>query len=116
MKPATLILGLSVPLGLMLMMPAVAPAAPLCPRIDKPVCGVTSTRGIATYTNSCEARKAGAMILHEGKCQGPGQARCTHIATHPVCAKNIKTGIEKTYDNLCWAEKDWALFVHSGRC
>jgi hypothetical protein len=116
LKPATLILRLSLPLGLILAMADMAQAAPLCPRLYKPVCGVTSASGIATYTNSCEAKKAGATVLHEGKCQGPGQARCPHIAIHPVCAKNIKTGIEKTYDNLCWAEKDWASFVHNGRC
>lgn len=85
-----------------------------CPRIYKPVCGVVvSASRIATYPNSCEADKAGARILHEGKCQGPGQERCPHIQI-PVCAKNSSG--EKTYDNLCWAEKDWAVLIHKGPC
>jgi hypothetical protein len=63
-------------------------------------------QAFATYTNSCEADKAGSTILHDGKCQGPGRARCPRNNLRPVCARTIKTQVEKTYDNLCWAEKD----------
>jgi hypothetical protein len=86
-----------------------------CPRIYKPVCGVVvSASRIATYANSCEASRIGALILHDGMCQGPGQTRCSHAIVAPVCAKN-STG-EKTYDSFCWAEKDWAVLVHKGPC
>jgi hypothetical protein len=89
--------------------------APQCPRTYKPVCGVVqSARLIATYTNSCEAEKAGAKFLHEGKCRGPGEARCPHNSIAPVCGRTDAG--EKSYDNLCWAEKDWAVLVHNGRC
>jgi hypothetical protein len=87
-----------------------------CPRIFRPVCGVViSTRTITTYANSCVAKGAGAKFLHDGKCMGPGEARCPHESPlDPVCARNDAG--EKTYDNLCWAEKDWAVFIHKGPC
>jgi hypothetical protein len=116
MRAATLILCLCASLAWTSIGPPIAQAAPLCPRIYKPVCGVVPASDIATYANSCDADKAGATILHVGKCQGPGQARCPHNPFKPVCAKTIMTQVEKTYDNLCWAEKDWAVWLHDGPC
>jgi hypothetical protein len=109
------LLSLSV-LSLLPAVPARAQSQVLCPQIYKPVCGLTSAHIITTYSNSCEAGRAGATILHDGPCEGAGEARCPHIAINPVCARGVKTGKEKTYDNICWAEKDWAALMHAGAC
>ena len=116
MKAAVLILCLSALLAWTSIGPAIAQPPQVCPQIYMPVCGVVPASGIETYANSCQADKAGATILHDGKCQGPGQKRCTHIIINPVCAKSIFSGIQKTYDSLCWAEKNWAVLVHEGAC
>ena len=114
MRYFMLMFGVVASLVWMSLAPSVANAQE-CPQTYKPVCGVVeSEKRIATFSNSCTAKMAGALVLHTGKCQGPGEARCPHNSAAPVCAKN--SAGEKTYDNLCWAEKDWAVLVHKGAC
>jgi hypothetical protein len=93
-----------------------AAAQIMCPQIYQPVCALHRPAGPKTYANSCEADRAGATTLHDGKCVGAGETRCAQNDAFPVCGKSISTGRTKTYDNLCWAEKNWAVLVHKGKC
>jgi hypothetical protein len=75
------------------------------------VCGVTADGVRATYTNPCYARRARAVMLHPGVCQGP-------VSTWewaPVCARNV-FGVVRTFSNLCWAEIENAVALHPGAC
>ena len=96
----------------------ISPAAAemMCPQIYQPVCGLHRPDGPKTYANSCEADRAGAKTLHDGKCAGEGAAPCAPDAAAPVCGKSVRTGRTKTYDNLCRAEKNGAILTHSGKC
>jgi len=88
--------------------------AAICPDIVSPVCALSASDKLQSFTNACEAQHAGSTVLHQGKCNG---RFCPHnCVVHGVYAKGIKTGIVKLYDNICWAEKDFAVFVKYGAC
>jgi len=88
----------------------------MCPQIYQPVCALHHPDGAKTYANACEADRAGAKTLHDGKCVGAGQTPCAPDDAAPVCGKSAVTGHSRTYDNLCKAEKDGASLVHTGTC
>lgn len=86
--------------------------ARICPKVYLPVCGLTQTKQLQTFSNACVASAAGATVLHAGRCNG---ALCPDYIIHGgVCAKSAVTGAVRWYDNLCWAEKNWAIFLHYG--
>ena len=93
-----------------------ADSSAACPKVYLPVCGLQKPAGPTTFGNSCEAGRAKAPILHDGRCVGAGQSRCAHNNAFPVCAINLDKGYKKTYDNLCWAEKDWSALLYKGPC
>jgi hypothetical protein len=70
---------------------------------------------LQTFGNVCDARGAGAIVLHAGKCNGTFCGRYC-VKDHGAIAKSIKTGAIKTYDNACWAEKNFAVFLKYGPC
>jgi hypothetical protein len=84
----------------------------VCPKNILPVCALNSDGTRATFNNSCEAERAGATVLHDGRCHG---TMCSMIVK-PVCATDPKTGKERTYGNLCFAEHANAKYVRAGRC
>ena len=92
-----------------------AHAAVFCPQIVRPVCGLTSSGALQSFTNSCFAQNAGATVLHAGRCNG---AFCPQscVADRAAVGRQVTTGRIKTYDNVCWAEKDHAVFLQYGKC
>ncbi|RFB79636.1 hypothetical protein DYH55_09100 [Methylovirgula sp. 4M-Z18] len=89
--------------------------AAACPQIVKPVCAADpTTKQVQTYTNSCFAQHASAIVLHDGKCNGLMCPRSCIV--HGVRGKSIITGAIKVYDNMCWAEKDLAKFISYAPC
>jgi hypothetical protein len=89
-------------------------AAASCPALVKPVCAVTAARQLKTFSNACQALRAGAMLLHEEACL---PEFCAHICIiNGVQARGVFTGKVRFYDNLCWAEKDFARFIRNVPC
>lgn len=85
-----------------------------CARLVLPACALTAARQLQTFQNACEAKNAGAAVLHQGRCF---PTFCSHLCVRQgVFARGALSGKLKLYDNLCWAEKDWAVFVRHGGC
>ena len=108
-----------------------------CPQQYDPVCGCDG----ATYSNACEAAKAGKSVAYEGPCTcgGPEDTTCSPgfacvypagtcsvsgrrgvcsaapvacpTFKEPVCACNART-----YDNACLAEAAGQSIDHTGPC
>ena len=89
------------------------PSHQFCTREYAPVCGERHGRR-QTFSNSCEARRAGFDIVRRGECSGrpgfPGADRphrpdrpqmCPQIYK-PVCA--VRDGHRRTFPNSCQAE------------
>jgi hypothetical protein len=89
-------------------------AATLCPQIFRPVCGFGQDWRPSTFPNACQAKSAGAVVLHAGRCVSTG-IFCPQIDMF-VCAINRFTGQQETFRNLCWAENAGAVLVHKGAC
>jgi hypothetical protein len=89
-------------------------AATFCPDIVRPVCGFGKDSKPTNFVNACEAKKAGAHVLHAGQCASSG-IFCPLIEM-PVCAVNPMTHKPETFSNLCWAENAGAVLVHYGAC
>jgi hypothetical protein len=87
----------------------------ICPQIVLPVCAVDTAKQLQTYNNSCMAKAAGAIVLHNGACAG---SFCPFecVADKGVYARSVVTHKINVYDNMCWAEKGLARFVHYGKC
>ena len=85
----------------------------ICPAVYEPVCN----NGI-TYSNSCEAEKAGIMNYVTGECFEENEPlnetiielECNTIY-NPVCGSN---GL--TYSNSCEAQRDGIIDYTMGRC
>lgn len=43
----------------------------MCPMIYQPVCAITRLGRHQTFSNSCEAHRDRARIVHEGECRRP---------------------------------------------
>jgi hypothetical protein len=89
------------------------PSPQFCTREYAPVCGERHSRR-QTFSNSCEARRAGFDIVRRGECSGrpgfPGTNRphrpdrpkmCPQIY-QPVCA--VRDGHRRTFANSCQAD------------
>ena len=92
--------------------PAKADPGRACPEIYRPVCGCNGK----TYSNACEAERAGVILFTDGKCgdcidptkisRGP----CTKEYA-PVCGCN-----EITYGNACEAKRAGVKKWTPGKC
>lgn len=89
-----------------------AAAAKACTKEYVPVCGLSRGGEHITYGNACQARAAGAKILHKGECIG---GPFCILMYDPVCARDPR-GVLRTYPSLCAAENDNAVFVRKGAC
>ena len=89
-----------------------AAAAKACTKEYAPVCALKRGGERVTYPNACQARAAGAKILHTGECIG---GPLCIMLYDPVCARS-PGGALRTYPSLCEAENANAVFVRPGPC
>jgi hypothetical protein len=67
-----------------------------------------------TYPNRCQAKNAGAIVLHKGACYG---LLCFFaIVNGGVCGKSAITGEIQTYGNACLAEQANAIVISNKPC
>lgn len=88
-----------------------AAAAPkICSDLFKPVCAVTPKGVNETFPNACEARRAHARWLHDGRCIGQ-----ICVFFKQVCAR-VPGHRPQTFASICQAENAHATFLHDGPC
>jgi hypothetical protein len=75
-----------------------------------PVCARTVKGVLATFTNECNAKQAGAAVIAKGNCE---RVKCPP-AELTVCAR--KDGKSRDYTNSCIAEKDGATVLLRDQC
>lgn len=81
-----------------------------CARDYNPVCTRAVTGILATFTNECTAKAAGAAVLAKGRCE---ELKCPPVELS-VCGR--KEGKTCTYANACVAEKDGAAVLLRDKC
>jgi hypothetical protein len=96
--------------------PQPAQAAKICPAIFMPVCAVGWHGVRKTYSNSCEAGRSHARVLHAGDCIAPSPSSACFRIFLPVCAIDPRTHKRHTYPNSCDAEVANATLVSEGAC
>ncbi len=108
---ASLIAGIAFPATAQTPHPPKRSKEPIqCVRDYNPVCTRAVTGVLATFTNECTAKVAGAAILAKGRCE---ELKCPPIELSVCGRKNGKT---RTYTNSCVAEKDGAAVLLRDRC
>jgi len=81
-----------------------------CARDYAPVCTRATNGVLATFTNECTAKVAGAAILAKGRCD---ELKCPPVELS-VCGR--KDGKTRTYANSCVAEKEGAAVLLRDKC
>jgi len=104
------------------------PGERFCTREYAPVCA--QRRGDReTFSNACEARRAGYRIIRDGECRGsawpgpgpgpgyppprPGNVACT-MQYDPVCARRGRD--VRTFGNACSADAEGYRVMSRGEC
>ena len=106
------------------------PGERFCTREYAPVCAERG-RDRETFSNACEARRAGFRIVRDGECRRPGgpgpvfppprpgpgprpgEVACT-MQYDPVCAR--RGGSVRTFGNACSANAEGYRVMSRGEC